>query len=59
MNDKKVLNAVIKIKKYCQKHICIECIFRDKSKDCIFGYNPIYWNISTVIDNIEKKEQDI
>lgn len=54
---KKVLNAAIKIKKYCHKHICIECILSDKSKDCIFGCNPIYWDILTVIDNIEKKNR--
>ena len=59
MGDKKVLKAVIKIKKYCHEHICSECILRDESKDCIFGCNPIYFDISTVIDNIEKKEQDI
>lgn len=59
MNDKKVLKAVKKIKKFCHKTSCCECILIDEMRDCIFFREPVNWNIEEVEDNIAKKEQDI
>lgn len=56
MKTKKIIKALMVIKKHCHNNNCEYCEFSNKNLDCALNHVPIDWNVRKIKKNLKDIE---